>query len=138
MRPTQSDFGSVMVNSPSERSSVMLSAVKVWILIASAPVSAAASTIASARSSDWLWLPDISAMMKGLPSLAMPWVLLSSSRSVSISSSQIAPSGDVCSPVRRKSSSPDFRSNSGRQSSASTARSSAMAVSGIGASLSVS
>lgn len=28
-------------------------------------VEAAASTISSARSSDWLWLPDISAMMKG-------------------------------------------------------------------------
>ena len=30
-----------------------------------APVAAAASTIASARSSDWLWLPDISAMING-------------------------------------------------------------------------
>jgi len=35
-------------------SSVMVSGVYVWSLIASAPASAARSTISSARSSDWL------------------------------------------------------------------------------------
>src|SRR5690242_2019611 len=43
----------------------MVSAVYVWILMASAPASAATSTSASARSREPLWLPDISATMYG-------------------------------------------------------------------------
>src|SRR5699024_3146478 len=46
-------------------SMVIVSAVEVWSLIAGAPVSAIASTIASARPRSPLWFPDISAATKG-------------------------------------------------------------------------
>lgn len=54
-----------MKKSPSRKSIVIVSAVYVWIFRAWAPAAAAASTIASARSRDWLWFPDISVMVRG-------------------------------------------------------------------------
>src|ERR1700728_3486431 len=60
-----------MKKSPSSSSKVIVLGVYVWIFRAWAPDFAAASTILSARSKEWLWLPDISATIHGRSEIAI-------------------------------------------------------------------